>query len=107
MVKDPSTNAGDVGSIPGMRKSLEKEIATNSRILAWEIPWTQETGGLKFRHNLATKNQQITLRPQCLLRLSRMKRFLNLRHNIKAINFKVRGRKLSFIEKPVSIRYYG
>jgi len=49
VVKDPSTNAGDVGSIPGMRKSLEKEIATNSRILAWEIPWTQETGGLKFR----------------------------------------------------------
>jgi len=48
VVKDPSTNAGDVGSIPGMRKSLEKEIATNSRILAWEIPWTQETGGLKF-----------------------------------------------------------
>ena len=61
----------------------------------------------EVRHNLATKKQQIILRPQCLLGLSRMKRFLNLRHNIKAINFKVRGRKLSFNEKPVSIRYYG
>ena len=53
------------------------------------------------------KKQQIILRPQCLLGLSRMKRFLNLRHNIKTINFKVRGRKLSFSEKPVPIRYYG
>ena len=26
---------------------LEKEIATHSRILAWEIPWTEEPGGLQ------------------------------------------------------------
>ena len=26
---------------------LEKEIATHSSILAWEIPWTEETGGLQ------------------------------------------------------------
>ena len=25
---------------------LEKEIATLSSILAWEIPWTEEPGGL-------------------------------------------------------------
>ena len=25
---------------------LEKEIETHSSILAWEIPWTQESGGL-------------------------------------------------------------
>ena len=25
---------------------LEKEIATHSNILAWEIPWTEEPGGL-------------------------------------------------------------
>ena len=25
---------------------MEKEMATHSRILAWEIPWTEETGGL-------------------------------------------------------------
>ena len=24
---------------------LEKEIATHSSILAWEIPWTEEPGG--------------------------------------------------------------
>jgi len=26
--------------------SLEKEMATHSNILAWEIPWTEEPGGL-------------------------------------------------------------
>ena len=41
---------------------LEKEMATHSTILAWEIPWTHEPDGLhsswhhkKVRHNLATK----------------------------------------------------
>ena len=27
--------------------SLEKEKATHSSILAWEIPWTEEPGGLQ------------------------------------------------------------
>ena len=27
--------------------SLEKEMAIHSRILAWEIPWTEEPGGLQ------------------------------------------------------------
>ena len=27
---------------------LEKEMATHSSILAWEIPWTEEPGGLHF-----------------------------------------------------------
>ena len=26
---------------------LEKEMATHSSILAWEIPWTEELGGLQ------------------------------------------------------------
>ena len=26
---------------------LEKETATHSSILAWEIPWTEEPGGLQ------------------------------------------------------------
>ena len=29
----------------GWEESLEKEMATHSYILAWEIPWTQEPGG--------------------------------------------------------------
>ena len=40
---------------------LEKELATHSTILAWEIPWMKDPGGLqsmglqRVRHDLATK----------------------------------------------------
>ena len=30
----------------GQEDPLEKETATHSTILAWEIPWTEEPGGL-------------------------------------------------------------
>ena len=45
--KESACNAGDVGSIPGWGNPLEKEIATHSSSLAWEIPWTEEPGGLQ------------------------------------------------------------
>ena len=32
----------------GQEKPLEKEMVTHSSILAWEIPWTEETSGLQF-----------------------------------------------------------
>ena len=35
---DNAGNAGDVGSIPGSGNPLEKEMATHSSILDWEIP---------------------------------------------------------------------
>ena len=31
----------------GQEDPLEKEMATLSSILAWEIPWTEEPGGLQ------------------------------------------------------------
>ena len=31
----------------GQEDLLEKEMATHSNILAWEIPWTEEPGGLQ------------------------------------------------------------
>ena len=40
-VKNLPANAGDVGSIPGVGRSLEKEMATHSSILAWRIPGTR------------------------------------------------------------------
>ena len=48
----------------GWEDSLEKEMATHSCILVWEILWTEEPGGLqsmesqRVRHNSATKQQQ-------------------------------------------------
>ena len=32
----------------GREDSLEEEMATHSSILAWDIPWTEEPGGLPF-----------------------------------------------------------
>ena len=40
-------NAGDMGSIPGSGRSPEEEMATHSHLLAWEIPWTEESNGLQ------------------------------------------------------------
>ena len=34
--------------IPGLGRSLEKEMTTPSNILALEIPWTEEPGRLQF-----------------------------------------------------------
>ena len=31
----------------GLEDPLEEEMATHSSILAWEIPWTEEPGGLQ------------------------------------------------------------
>ena len=48
----------------GWEDPLEKEMATHSSILAWEIPWTEETGRLqsmgsqRVGHDLATKQQR-------------------------------------------------
>ena len=35
-----------VGSL-GQEDPLEKEMATHSSVLAWEIPWTEESGRLQ------------------------------------------------------------
>ena len=37
-----------MGSISGLQDLLEKEMATHSSILAWEVPWTEEPGRLQF-----------------------------------------------------------
>ena len=58
---------------------LEKDMATHSRILAWEIPWTQEPGMLqstgckRVGHDLVTK-QQLTNGGRLRMHVSQMKR---------------------------------
>ena len=50
-------------SFLGRENPLEKEMATHSSILAWEIPWIKEpdrlhsTGSERVGHNLETKQQ--------------------------------------------------
>ena len=52
-----------VGSL-GEEDPLEKEMTTHSSILALEIPWAEEPGGLEskgpqsVRYDLVTKQQQ-------------------------------------------------
>ena len=48
----------------GREDPLEKEMATHSSILAWEISWTEEPGRLqsmeleRVRYDLVAKQQQ-------------------------------------------------
>ena len=47
MVKNLPADTGDVGSLPGWKDPLEKEMETHSSILAWKISWKEEAGGLQ------------------------------------------------------------
>ena len=37
--KESACNAGDLGSIPGLRRSPGEGLATHSSILAWRLPY--------------------------------------------------------------------
>ena len=64
MVKNPPTMQETSVQSLGQEDPLEKEMATHSCILAWEIPWTEEPGGLQFMglqrvgNNLVSKQQK-------------------------------------------------
>ena len=55
--KEYACNAGDPGSIPGSEEPLEEGMTTDSSLVPWRIPWTEESGGLqsmglqRVRHN--------------------------------------------------------
>ena len=79
MVKNPPANVGDeemrVPS-PGWEDPLGKEMAIHSSILAWEIPWTEEPGGLQpmgpqksWTDDLGTKQQQCISKGLMLIKL--------------------------------------
>ena len=60
MVKNlPAMQETRVQSL-GLEDPLEEEMATHSSVLTWEIPWTEEPGGLqpmgsqRVGHNLVT-----------------------------------------------------
>ena len=43
-------------------ESLEREMETHSSILAWRIPWTEESGGLQsMGHKESNTTEQLTL----------------------------------------------
>ena len=63
--KESVCNAGDPGSIPGQEDPLEKGMATHSSILPWEIPRTEQPGGLqsmalqRVGHNLVNSERVV------------------------------------------------
>ena len=65
MVKNPPARQETQIRSLGQEDTLKKEMATHSSILAWEIPWTEESGGLqsmelqKVGHQLVTQQQQM------------------------------------------------
>ena len=60
----------------GQEDSLKKEMATQSHILAWRIPWTEGPGGLhsmgsqRVRHDLVTKHTHNTRSPEMSSKLT-------------------------------------
>ena len=46
-VKNPPAMWETQVQFQGLADPLEKEMTTHSGILAWEIPWTEEPGGLQ------------------------------------------------------------
>ena len=62
-LKNRPANAGDAGSIPESGRAPGEEMATHSSLPAWEVPWTEESGGLqsmgslRVGHDWATKQQ--------------------------------------------------
>ena len=49
VAKNRATNIGEasnVGLVTGWENLMEKEMATHASILALEVPWTEEPGGV-------------------------------------------------------------
>ena len=44
----------------GLEDPLEKEMATHSSILAWDIPWLEETGGLQSMRLQRVRHDSVT-----------------------------------------------
>ena len=86
-------DAGDMGSIPGLGRPLEKEMATHSSILAWEIPWRAEPGGLqsmglqnvRYDSVLMYTHTEITLSAIFFLERKKCRKHISLRHGLEGL----------------------
>ena len=65
----------------GWEYPLEREVATHSSILAWEIPWTEEHGSYSS-WGLKSWTQQLSMRP------------------FKKVNQRVPSKSVSRVSKP-------
>ena len=74
VVKNLPANAGNTGWIPGLGRSSGEENGNPLQwewVLVWEIPWTEEPGGLqtmglqRVGHNRATEHGRLKLEVWC------------------------------------------
>ena len=56
----------------GQEDPLEKEMATHSSILAWRIPWTEESGGLQSVGSQRVGHDLATSLSLCMLQVFRL-----------------------------------
>ena len=59
VVKNPSANAGDPDSMPGLGRSPGEGNGNPSNSLAWTIPWREEPGGLLIVHGVTKSQTQL------------------------------------------------
>ena len=59
--KESTCNGRDLGSIPGLGRSLEKGTATHSSIPAWRLPWTEELCYSPWGHKESDTTEQLSL----------------------------------------------
>ena len=87
--------AQTVKNLPAMRETqvrslngedhLEKEMGTHSSILDWQIPWTEEPGGLqsmgsqRVSYDLWIKPQPPPIPPLCKIQERHLHRFCQIR----------------------------
>ena len=63
VVTNLRANVGDSGLIPGLERSPGEENGNPLQYSCWEIPWTEESGGVqsmglqRARYDLVTKQQ--------------------------------------------------
>ena len=58
--KESTCNEEDLGSIPGLGRSLEKEMATHFSILAWKVPCMEEPDRLQSMGSQRVRHKWVT-----------------------------------------------
>ena len=67
MIKNTPANTEDPDWILGWEDPMEKETQTYSNIFAWEIPQTEEPGGLQSMGSKTSQTKQLRLHTSSLI----------------------------------------
>ena len=66
VVKNPAAKQKTQVQLLSQEDPLKEEMTTHSSVLAQEIPWTEEPGGLQSMDSLVTKQQQFDPNRDCI-----------------------------------------